>query len=205
MKRFTCALLGVTALSFLAPAFAHAAAFFIDDTLTTEEIRFTANDFEGGISLNGQLFQQGTNNPQSVLRPEVDATGQAIRWNFSGSWINPTGSVPGPVQVAFLEPGIPNQAISDILFVEYTPGSFSQINGFFISDATEGGLDPSLFVPGVPITNWPETNGAFNFTAPFLTGSANSDVDVPEATSILILGVGACVGALIPLRRRSLA
>ena len=41
MRRFTCVLLGVTALSFLAPAFARAAAFFIDDTRADDNILFT--------------------------------------------------------------------------------------------------------------------------------------------------------------------
>ena len=40
-------------------------------------------------------------------------------------------------------------------------------------------------MPGVPVTNWDETNGAFDFSAPFLTASANSDAgDVPEPASL---------------------
>src|SRR4029078_4444558 len=110
-----------------------------------------------------------------------------------------------PVQVAFIEPG--TSLLSDVLFVQYvSQGGFGQINGHFVSGTTAQGLDTVKYItPGVPVTNWPETNVAFNFSAPFLSASANSDVDVPEATSILILGVGARVGALIPLRRRSLA
>jgi hypothetical protein len=206
MRRFTCALLGVTALSFLAPAFAHAAAFFIDDTLTTEQIRFTANDFEGGLSLNGVSFQQGTNNPAVATLPEADATGNPIVHNFDGSWITTGAALPPTVQVAFIEPG--TSLLSDVLFVQYVDqgNGFGRMVGHFVSDASELGLNPSQYItPGVAVTNWPETNGPFSFNAPFLSASANSDVDIPEATSVLILGVGACVGALIPLRRRSLA
>ena len=194
MRRFTGALLGVAALSFLAPVSARAAAFIIDDTRLDENILFSANDFEGGIFINGGLLQQGLNNPGSLLLPEADATGQAIRWDFNGSWINPTGNVPGPVQVAFIEPNTTGQTIiSDILFCRYFSfGSEGEIAGYFISDATEAGLDPSLFVPGVPVTTWPETNGAFHFDAPFLTASAISDAgEVPEPTSMLLWGLGA--------------
>ena len=46
------------------------------------------------------------------------------------------------------------------------------------------------------VTNWPESNGPFNFSAPFLTGIANSDVDVPEPAScgLIALGIGALIG-----------
>ena len=207
MRRFTCALLGVTALSFLAPAFAHAAAFFIDDTLATEQIRFSANDFELGLSLDGALFQQGTNNPATTERPEADSTGNPIVHSFQGTWLTTGAPLPPPVQVAFIEPG--SSLLSDVLFVQYVDqgNGFGQINGHFVSDSTEQGLNPLQYLtPGVPVTNWPESNGAFRFDAPFLTASATSDAEkVPEATSILILGLGACVGSLLPLRRRSLA
>jgi hypothetical protein len=183
----------------LAPAAAHASAFFIDDTRADDQIVFTANDFEGGIFIGATLLQQGVNNPQSLSFPEAAAQGAPIQYPFHGQWINPTGAVPPPVQVAFLEPG--TTIISDILYVEYQQGSLSSINGFFISDTdTPGGLSPSLFVPGVPVTNWDEANGAFNFSAPFLTGSANSDLDVPEPASCWLIALG--LGALV-LRRRA--
>jgi hypothetical protein len=90
------------------------------------------------------------------------------------------------------------------LFVQYVNqgNGFGQINGHFVSDSTEQGLDPATYItPGVPVTNWPETNGAFDFSAPFLSASANSDVEtVPEPASFVLMAVGA--GALI-LRRRA--
>jgi len=199
MKRFTCALLGVTALWLLAPASARAAAFFIDDTRADDNILFSANDFEGGIFIGATPLQQGINNPGALLFPEAAAQGAPIQYPFHGQWINPTFSVPPAFQVAFLEPGTTN--ISDILYVEYQPGSLSTISGFFISDTdTPGGLSPSLFVPNVPVTPWDESNGAFNFSAPFLTGGANSDLDVPEPASCWLIALG--LGALV-LRRRA--
>ena len=199
MRSFNVALLGMTALWLLAPASARAAAFFIDDTRADDNILFSANDFEGGIFIGNTLLQQGLNNPGSLLLPEAAAPNAPIQYPFHGQWINPTGSVPPAVQVAFLEPG--TTIISDILYCQYTGSTLSSIDGFFISDTdTPGGLSPSLFVPGVPVTPWDESNGAFNFSAPFLTGGANSDLDVPEPASCWLIALG--LGALV-LRRRA--
>src|SRR5262249_33163117 len=108
-----------------------------------------------------------------------------------------------PIQVAFVEPSATAQVISDILFAQYTRASSinATITGYFISDASEAGLSPGLIQPGVPVTIWPEQNGAFNFSAPFLSASANSDVEVPEPTSIAFIGT-ILGGLLVSLRRR---
>ena len=201
MKRFNIELLTLTALSLLAPVAAHAGAFFIDDTLPTEQIVFSANDFEGGLVLDGNLFQQGINNPAVATLPEADASGNPIVHNFQGSWITQGAPMPAPIQVAFIEPG--TGLLSDVLFCQYQDlgNGFGRITGHFVSDTTEQGLNPAQYItPGVPVTNWPEQNGAFNFSAPFLTALANSDVEVPEPGSFALVAVG--VGALILRRRR---
>ena len=197
MRRFTCALLGVAALSLLAPVSARAAAFLIDDTLATDQIVFSANDFEGGLSLDGVSFQQGNNNPAVATLPEADVNGNPIVHDFDGSWITTGAQLPPTLQVAFLEPL--TQSLSDVLFVQYIDqgNGFGRMVGHFVSDAGEQGLNPSQYItPGVAVTNWPETNGPFNFSAPFLTGIANSDVDVPEPAScgLIALGIGALIG-----------
>src|SRR5262245_39026436 len=201
MKRFNGALLGGAALLLLAPVSVRAAAFVIDDTLPTEQIRFSANDFEGGISINGSLLQTGLNNEQSRTVPEADTTGNPIVYNFDGRWLTQGQPLPPPVQVAFIEPGGQN-LLSDVLFVDSAAdGDLSRITGRFVSDASELGLNPAQYLsPGIPVTNWPETNGAFLFSAPFLTGSARSDVEIPEPASILVLGVLGSV--LVSLRKR---
>ena len=137
MRRFNIQLLTVTALSLLAPASIRAAFFDIDDTRADDNILFSANDFEGGIFIGATLLQQGLNNPGSLLLPEAAAQGAPIQYPFHGQWINPTGTVPPPVQVAFLEPG--TTIISDILYCQYQAGSLSSIDGFFISDTDSPG------------------------------------------------------------------
>src|SRR5436190_13642225 len=102
MRRFI--LLGVAAMSLLAPVSVRAAAFLIDDTLPTDQIVFSANDFEGGLFLDGNLFQQGTNNPAVATVPEGDLNGNPIVHNFDGTWITTGAALPPPLQVAFLEP-----------------------------------------------------------------------------------------------------
>jgi hypothetical protein len=174
-----------TALALLTPASALAAAFTIDDTLVNELIRFSANDFEGGLTLDGQLFQQGNGNPNSVDVPEADGNGNPIVHNFDGLWITGGEALPPTLQVAFLEPG--TGALSDVLFVQFIDqgDGFGRILGHFVSDASEQGLDPSVYLDdGFEVTNWPEENGPYLFSAPFFGGSANSDVaEVPEPAS----------------------
>jgi hypothetical protein len=194
--------LGVAALWLLAPVSARAATVLIDDTLTTEQIVFSANNFEGGLSLNGAPFQQGTNNPAVATLPEADATGNPIVHNFDGRWITTGAPLPPPLQVAFLEPL--TNLLSDVLFVQFTDlhNGFGQITGHFVSDASELGLNPSQYItPGVPVTEWPETKGPFSFSAPFLTGFANSDVEVPEPASWGLLALG--LGTLVLRRRKA--
>ena len=200
MRCFKFALLGAAALSVLAPASARAAAFFIDDTLPTDNIVFSANDFEGGLILDGNLFQQGNNNPAVATLPEGDVNGPIVH-HFDGTWITLGAPLPATVQVAFLEP-VSGQ-LSDVLFVQYinNGNGFGRIVGHFVSDTSELGLNPSQYLdPLVQTTNWPETNGPFNFSAPFLSATANSDVDIPEPASFGLLALGAC--ALVGRRRR---
>lgn len=205
------ALLGLAALTFLAPASARAAIMLIDDTRADELIGFFANDFELGLSIDGVPFQIGLNNPAVGAFPEADATGGPARHTFRGQWISLGLPLPPPQQVEFLEPSplTPN-VISDILFVQYSndpTNGLATIDGYFISDASEAGLDPSLLIAGIPTIPWPETLGAYDFSAPFLTAQANSDLEattgVPEAASIFVWGLGGGVAALaFAFRRR---
>src|SRR5438552_15478422 len=66
----------------LGPNAARAAALLFDDTSTNETITVSANDFEGGLFVNGVLIQQGLNNPGSGTFPETGPI------SFSGTWID---------------------------------------------------------------------------------------------------------------------
>src|SRR2546426_173310 len=76
-------------VSLLAPNAVRGAALVFDDTSPNETITIFANDFEFGLSINGQPFQQGLNNPASGTFPETGPI------SFSGSWIDLGQTQPG--------------------------------------------------------------------------------------------------------------
>src|ERR1041385_8171665 len=67
------ALVAVLSVFLAAPNNAKAAFFRIDDTDDVNEtITLSINDFEGGFFLNGNLVQQGTQNPRVITFPEAN-------------------------------------------------------------------------------------------------------------------------------------
>ena len=78
----TTAIAGLAALTI--PQSPKAAFLSIDDTSPDEVIIVRANDFEFGLSVNGNPFQQGLNNPATGT---FDENLNGI--NISGSWIVP--------------------------------------------------------------------------------------------------------------------
>ena len=75
----TCAMALGLGLSLAGMASATAAALIFDDTNPNDSITISANDFEGGLVVNGTLVQMGLGAPASVVLPE----GALI--TFSGS------------------------------------------------------------------------------------------------------------------------
>src|SRR5262245_15208015 len=192
-------ILKATAIAGLAtltiPQSPKAAFLAIDDTSPNEVITVSANGFVG-LSVNGNLFQQGLNNPATGTFDEnLDGI------NITGSWIVPgTTGVEGSIAVAFLEPGPQGATIvSDLLFFSV---QFGQGLGFltihFVSDP-EGG--PGLDLPTDPnLIRWNEADGPFVLSPPLLTVSVNSDAGhVPDSgpgilglvTLVAFCGLGA--------------
>lgn len=190
-----CAACAFAATLSMAGAAANASDIVIDDRLDDPApMGVFANDWEGGLFVNGNLFQQGLNNPASGISPGEMLT-------FDGRWIDLAQSIPFTRTVYFVEPGTPN-VVSDILQYTVQPlGGFGRIFGSFTSDGDPGSLGT---VPvGTPPSNiWPEGSGDFFFGgpadgAPFMSGVIQT---VPEPASILMLMVG---GGALSRRRKS--
>src|SRR3954452_3594799 len=104
MNRLIATGLAISAIALIAPNSANAAAFGINDAGTEGSIIFSANDFEGGITLDGTLLQQGLNNGQSRTVSETTAH------TFSGTWLTPGGITPQTQTIAFQEGSTPPSA-----------------------------------------------------------------------------------------------
>ena len=183
--------------SLISPIASRAAFFSIDDTAANETITISANDFEGGLVINGATFQSGLGNPATGTFPETNAI------TFSGRWIDQGLTTPGP-HTLFLVEAQDHTLISDIL--QYTldsAGGFGFINGSFVSDVNDnlGHLPANVD----PTTVFIENGQAVNFGAPFLTAQVISDVDVPEpgAVSLGLLGLLSLGGLKLRRQRQS--
>jgi hypothetical protein len=120
MKRLVTTCFAVSAIALIAPNFANAGAISINDATTEGGIIFSANDFEGGISLDGTLLQSGLNNLQSRTVSEGTA-GAPITHTFSGTWLTPGGITASTQTIAFQEGSTPtSQGVSDILTLSFS-------------------------------------------------------------------------------------
>jgi len=192
MKRLLPSCLAISAIAFIAPSPASAAAFFINDVVTDPNIIFSMNDFEGGFFIDGVQRQIGLNNPQSFTVSEISATGSPIVHSFSGTWLTPGGLVPTSGVIAFAEGGV-GEGISDILTFAYTNvvlAGFAagHLEGTFVSDAEPGQL---LLTIGATLVS---EATPFVFNNSFITASAQSDagvVPLPGALPLFATGLGA--------------
>jgi hypothetical protein len=205
MKRLLSSCLAIAAIALIAPNSANAAAIGINDAGTEGSIIFSANDFEGGISLDGTLLQTGLNNLQSRTVSEGTA-GAPITHSFSGTWLTPGGITASTQTIAFQEGSTPtSQGVSDILTLSFgnttlNGAAAALLTGTFVSD-----LDPSLLPLPAGATVVSEGT-PFVFSASFLSGSVTSDVDVaavPEPASFALLGSALLGFGLIRRRRRA--
>jgi hypothetical protein len=151
------------------------------------------------------------NGPLSRTVSEGTA-GAPITHTFSGTWFTPGGLTPSTQTIAFQEGSTPpSQGVSDILTLAFSnttlDGSEAGLmTGTFVSD-----LDPSLLPLPAGATVVSEAT-PFLFSAPFLSGSATSDVEPVPAPIIghgllVLLAIGGVMlgGKLVEgLKKRQL-
>ncbi|MBI3837457.1 MAG: PEP-CTERM sorting domain-containing protein [Planctomycetia bacterium] len=182
----------VCAVLLLAPTPVSSATIGIDDTSPAEVIVISANNFEGGFFVNGQLVQMG-GTPGSITVPE---TGQV---SFHGVWNTPFTSGNFQRTIYLVEqPTDPTSPplVSDILDyrVDASEISSATIDGTFVSDVDDnlgtlpaGVNSADVFVEdGQPV---PFFGGPGQFNG-FLEGQIISDVNIPEPSTLVLLGLG---------------
>jgi hypothetical protein len=192
MKHLSLKLGCLTALGLLSLK-TQAAKLTIEDG-SDDKIKISADDFTGGLSVNGTLVQTGLGNPGSLTVSETTA------FTFRGIWELPprsTALVETSATIYFVEASDPTQ-VSDIFTYTVTPkgGQLVEIDGTFQSDS-ENNLGT---LPSTATNVIVEDGKAANFTVRNLSVNVRSDLDaVPEPGSlavatIMAFGAFGCLG-----------
>lgn len=187
MMRIGCKC-AMAAIALFAVAKANAAIIAIDDTVFGQ-ITITANDFEGGLNVDGMPFQSGLGSPSMATIP---GEGPVL---FQGSWIDLGANQAGMRTVYFVE-SFDNNCVSDIWSATYsTDGFIGSISATFTSSAIDCGL--GVVPPGTDPSNIIVEGGTANVDLAFLSIPITT---VPEPTTCCLVAAGI---ALLAARRRA--
>jgi PEP-CTERM motif len=202
MKRLISTCLAVSAIALIAPNPANAAALGINDVGTEGSIVFGIGQFEGGFSLNGTQVQIGLGSTTVTVS---EGTTAPITQTFSGTWLTPGGITALTQTIAFQEGSTPTSAgVSDILTLNFSNTTLNGAAAGLLTGTFQSDLDPALLPLPAGATVVSEVT-PFLFSAPFLTGSATSDVDVavPEPATLALLGSALLGFGFLRFRRKT--
>jgi PEP-CTERM motif len=181
LRQFASGLaLGLSAAALL-PSAANAAALSISEG-STGAVTIAANDFEGGLSVNGSLLQQGLSNAQSTTVP-----GSFLGVSFSGSWIDLGASGFGSRTIYFVNPAASSQ-VTDILSLNWATDGFNgYLSGTFRSAINNlYGVLPGNVAPGDIVT----AGNTAGFSLAYLGGTASVAAPVPEPGVYALVAAG---------------
>lgn len=159
----------------LATPSTRAAALVIADTSPSDNVfTVSANDFEAGMFVNGNLLQIGLGSPASITLPDTATA------SLSGSWIDLGLSTALTRTIYIVRQANPTRIAALFSYSVSTDGFLGTITGTFTSDSVG---DLGALPPGVPPADVFSENGqSVPFAAAFMGGEIRTETPCATET-----------------------
>ncbi len=178
-KLLSCLGLAFSAAAVL-PLSAQAAALSVIEN-GNGAVTISANDFEAGFYVNGNLLQQGLSNAQTLTVPA-----SPFGVSFSGSWLDLGASGFGARTIYFVNPQAPSQ-VTDVLSLNWaTDGGFGFVFGSFRSAI---GSNVGVLPMGVMSSDIVPAGQIAGLALPFLGGQVVTAVPEPGVYALAAGGL----------------